>query len=168
MAGITIRVDDAQIRAALAALAVRLGNMQDICDAIGSRLLNLARIGFVREQAPDGTAWKPLAPATILDRQRSKHWPGPILRVKGERGGLYSSLNYKPSPTSVEIGAGWGASAAYAAIQQFGGPAGRGHSVTIPARPYLPSTSILPDAWIASCLDVINTKLLGASWLNAA
>jgi phage virion morphogenesis protein len=157
VAGVTIRVDDAQIRAALAALASRLGNMQDVYDAIGSRLLNLARIGFTREQAPDGTAWKPLAPATILARQKSKHWPGPILRVTGE---LYRSLNYKAGPTSVEIGAGWGASAAYAAIQQFGGPAGRGHSVTIPARPYLPSTSILPDAWIASCLDVINTKLM--------
>ena len=26
----------------------------------------------------------------------------------------------------------------YAAIQQFGGKAGRGHKVTIPARPFLP------------------------------
>ena len=30
------------------------------------------------------------------------------------------------------------ASPVYAAIQQFGGKAGRGHKVTIPARPFLP------------------------------
>jgi phage virion morphogenesis protein len=162
MAGMTIRIVDEAIRATLAALAARLGNMQDVMDAIGSRLLNLARMGFLREQAPDGTPWKPLSNATILARAKAKHWPGPILRVRGARGGLFGSLNYKPGPTSVEIGAGWGESAAYAAIHQFGGPAGRGHAVTIPARPYLP-TSPLPDPYLRSCLDIINQYLAEAA-----
>ena len=162
MSSVTIRIDDAALRTALAAMSAKLGNMQDVMDAIGSRLLNLARMGFLREQAPDGTPWKPLSNVTILARAKAKHWPGPILRVRGARGGLFGSLNYKPGPTSVEIGAGWGESAAYAAIHQFGGQAGRGHSVTIPARPYLP-TSPLPDAYLQSCLDIINQHLAGAA-----
>ena len=159
MAGVTIRIDDAQIHAVLTALAARLGNMQDVMDDVGSRLLNLARVGFTREQTPDGTPWKPLAAATILSRAKTRHWPGPILRVTGE---LCRSLNYKAGPTSVEIGAGWGPSAAYAAIQMFGGPAGRGHAVTIPARPYLPA-SPLPDLYLRSCLDVLNQRLQEAA-----
>ena len=158
--GISIRVEDAQVRAALDALAARLSDMSDAMDAIGSRLRNMARLGFVAQKAPDGSPWRPLATATILRRQKTGHWPGPILRVNGN---LYNSLNYKPGPTSVEIGAGWGASAAYAAIQQLGGPAGRGHKVMLPARPYLPMPGPLPDAWIATCLDVINAKLQEAA-----
>ena len=140
---------------------------------------------------PDGSPWKPLVAATILARKRSGHWPGPILRVSGD---LYNSLNYKPTATDVEIGAGWGNSEAYAAIQQFGGrvlhplrrgvlrfkvdmETGRsrfaskakanfeqdatfgGRPTVIPARPYLPMSGPLPDAWINTCLDVINAKL---------
>ncbi|UJX43038.1 phage virion morphogenesis protein [Desulfovibrio sp. JY] len=161
MAGFTIRIVDAALRTALATLASRLGNMQDVMDDIGNRLLNLARIGFTRQQAPDGTPWKPLAASTILARQKRGKWPGAILRVQGERG-LFGSLNYKPGPTSVEIGAGWGNSAAYAAIHQFGGQAGRSHRVTIPARPYLPQ-SPLPDAYLRTCIDIINQYLAEAA-----
>lgn len=161
MAGVTIRIVDEAVRAALAKVAARLGNMQDVMDAIGSRLLNLARTGFLQERAPDGTPWKPLSNVTILARAKAKQWPGPILRVKGARG-LFGSLNYKPGPSSVEIGGGWGESAAYAAIHQFGGQAGRGHSVTIPARPYLPM-SPLPDPYLRSCLDIINQYLAEAA-----
>lgn len=161
MAGFTIRIVDEAVRAALAKLVGRLGNMTEVYDAIGNRLLNLARMGFLQERAPTGEPWKPLSNVTILARAKAKHWPGPILRVQGARGGLFGSLNYKPGPTSVEIGAGWGASAAYAAIHQFGGQAGRGHSVTIPARPYLPQ-SPLPDAYLRTCIDIINQHLAEA------
>lgn len=155
MAGVTIRIIDEAVRVSLAKLAARLGAMTDVMDDIGSRLTNLARSGFLREQAPDGTPWKPLAAATILARSKIKRWPGPILHMSGE---LYRSLNWKAGPTSVEIGAGCRPSAPYAAIQMFGGPAGRGHKVQVPARPYLP-TSPLPDPYLRSCLDIINQRL---------
>ena len=129
-------------------------------DAIGGRLINLARVGFSQERAPDGSPWKPLAAATILARQKARHSPGPILRVSGD---LYNSLNWRATATSVEIGAGWGNSGPYAALHQFGGQAGRGHKVTIPARPYLPGAGKLPDAYLASCLDIINQKLEAAN-----
>jgi phage virion morphogenesis protein len=155
MASSTIRIEDAPIRAALAALSTRLGNMQDVMDNIGSRLIGLAQGGFTRGQSPDGTPWKPLAASTILARQKRGKWPGSTLRVSG---GLFGSLNWKAAATSVEIGAGWGDSGAYAAIHQFGGQAGRGRKVTIPARPYLPM-SPLPDPYLRSCLDIINQSL---------
>lgn len=157
MAGVTIRIEDDALRTALASLSARLGNMQDVMDDIGSRLVGLARIGFTQQQAPEGTSWKPLTASTILARQKRGKWPGPILRVSGS---LFSSLNWKAGPTSVEIGAGWGQSGPYAAIHQFGGQAGRGHKVTIPARPYLPM-SPLPDAYLQSCLDAISQGLMG-------
>ena len=52
--------------------------------------------------------------------------------------GLAASVRTEHSDSTATIGAGAGKSAAYAAIQQFGGQAGRGKKVTIPARPYLP------------------------------
>jgi phage virion morphogenesis protein len=190
MAGIAVRVEDAQVRAALASLASRLGHMQDVMDAIGGRLVNQARQGFQAERSPDGTPWRPLAKSTIRTRQRQGTWPGQILRVSGS---LFNSINHKPTATSVEIGAGWGNSMAYAAIHQFGGrvlhPMRRGvlrfkidkdgksrfaskakanfeqdvmfggRPTVIPARPYLPTSGTLPDAWIATCVDVINQFL---------
>ncbi|MEA5090815.1 phage virion morphogenesis protein [Solidesulfovibrio sp.] len=191
MAGVTIRIEDNALRTALASLSARLGNMQDVMDAIGSRLVGRARDDYAREQAPDGTPWQPLAASTRRSRQRTGHWPGPILRVSGK---LFRSLNYKPSPMSVELGAGWNESAAYAAIHQFGGrvlrPMRRGvlrfkidkdgrsrfakkskanfeQDVTFGGDPItIPARpylpmSPLPDAYLQSCLDAINQGLLG-------
>ncbi|MGD9610462.1 MAG: phage virion morphogenesis protein [Desulfovibrionaceae bacterium] len=193
--GITIRIDDAQVRAALAAMAARLGNMHDVMDDIGVKLVNLARAGFLAERAPDGTPWKPLAASTILARTRRKTWPGVILRVSGS---LMRSINSQATADAVEIGAGWGNSSAYAAIHLFGGrvlrpmrrgvlrfkvdmETGRsrfaskskanfeqdatfgGKPTVIPARPYLPTSGPLPDAWIASCLDIISQHLEAAA-----
>lgn len=194
MSSATVTIVDAQIRATLGRMADLLGNQQDVNDEMGGRLVNLSRGGFIQQRTPDGAPWKPLAPSTILSRRKSGHWPGPILRVSGN---LMNSLNWKATPTSVEIGAGWGASAAYAAIQQFGGrilrPMRRGvlrfkigkdgtsrfaskakanfeqdatfggQPIDIPAREYLPTSGTLPDAYLASCLDVINTRLMGAA-----
>lgn len=191
MAGVTIRVEDDALRTALASLSARLGNMQDVMDDIGSRLVNLAKAGFGRQQSPEGSPWRPLAASTIRSRQSTGHWPGPILRVSGK---LFGSLNWKATPTSVEIGAGWGESAAYAAIHQFGGrvlrPMRRGvlrfkidkdgrsrfakkskanfeQDVTFGGGPItIPARpylpmSPLPDAYLQSCLDAISQGLMG-------
>lgn len=60
------------------------------------------------------------------------------------------------------LGAGWGNSEPYAAIQLLGGQAGRGHKVTIPSRAYMPTSGTLPDAWLSACLDIINQHLAEA------
>lgn len=118
MTGYAVRVEDAAVQAGLANLRATLGNMQPVLDAIGGRLVNLARDGFTREQAPDGTPWQPLAASTRRSRARRGNWPGPILRVSGN---LFNSLVWKAEMESLEIGAGGNASGAYAAIQQLGG-----------------------------------------------
>jgi len=99
-------------------MAARLGNQHDVMDDIGVKLVNLSRIDFLAEREPDGTPWKPLAASTILARTRRKTWPGAILRVSGS---LMRSINSQATANSVVIGAGWGNSSAYAAIQLLGG-----------------------------------------------
>jgi phage gpG-like protein len=189
MAGATIRIEDDALRAALAGMAGQLGNMQDVMDAIGGRLVNLAKQGFEQEQSPEGTPWKPLAASTILSRARANRWPGPILQMSGK---LKGSLNWQATPTTVEIGAGWGDSGPYAAIHQFGGrvlrPMRRGtlrfkvdkdgrsrfatkakanfeQDATFGGRAFTITarpylpTSPLPDRYLRSCIEIINQRL---------
>ncbi|TNC80709.1 MAG: phage virion morphogenesis protein [Oleiphilus sp.] len=75
---------------------------------------------FENERAPDGTPWIP--------SQRD----GKTLQDKGH---LRDSLTYVLAiqESNVEIGSNMD----YAAIHQFGGHAGKNHSVKIDARPYL-------------------------------
>ncbi len=73
--------------------------------------------------------WKPLSKETI--KRRRKGSSKPLV----DTGRLKNSINFKITGRSVEIGPS--GDIVYAAIHQFGGRAGRGHSAQIPARPYL-------------------------------
>lgn len=71
-------------------------------------------------------------------------------------GALRDSVQGDHDQDSVTVQAGSGASAAYAAIHQFGGMAGRNKKVKIAARPYLPITAqgfLQPEA--ATAVDHI-------------
>ncbi len=76
------------------------------------------------------TKWKKLSKATIKERTKRGDWPGQILV---ESGILKQSISGSVTENSVTIGT----NVEYAAIQQFGGMAGRGKKVKIPARPFL-------------------------------
>lgn len=78
----------------------------------------------------EGPGWHPLASATV--RQRGSDHP--ILQRSGQ---LASSLAIAYGRTYAAVGS----NKVYAAIQQLGGQAGRGHRTRIPARPYLPVTA---------------------------
>lgn len=71
--------------------------------------------------------WQPLAPATVKAKGHAK----PLLDS-----GVLKSVVMKARADQVVVGV-QPAAKAYAAIQHFGGKAGRNHSVTIPARPYM-------------------------------
>lgn len=71
--------------------------------------------------------WQPLAAATVKAKGHSK----PLLDS-----GVLQNIVMKTRPDEVVVGV-QPAAKAYAAIQHFGGKAGRNHSVTIPARPYM-------------------------------
>lgn len=79
---------------------------------------------FDKEQAPDGTKWKPLSPARIKQRMR-RHRTGQM-KILQDVGELRRSVQYEAGQTYVRIGS----NLIYARTHQFG----RGK---IPARPFL-------------------------------
>ena len=117
-------VDIAAHDGALARLAEVLSDPGDIMDWIGRHLVASTRQRFERERAPDGMPWLESARAiaegnrTLTDTGRLR---GSIAHVLTDGG------------RGVEVGP----NVVYAAIHQFGGRAGKGRRVAIPARPYL-------------------------------
>lgn len=89
---------------------------------------------FDKEQAPDGTKWKPLSPARV--KQRMKRHKSGNMKILQDVGELRRSVQYEATQTYVRIGS----NLKYARIHQFGGTIHfkkRKGSVTIPARPFL-------------------------------
>lgn len=114
----------------LGQMAARLKHPNKLMAGVAAELLDLTEGNFASESS-DGRKWDALSDETIKRRKKKGHWPGKKLQVSG---GLASSV--KPFSSSNQ--AGIATSKIYAAIQQLGGKAGRGHKVTVPARPYLP------------------------------
>lgn len=94
---------------------------QEFMDSVGETLVSSTHQHFTDQEGPDGP-WKP--------SQRAEREGGQTL-VDSAR--LKNSITYEASPQMVVIGV----NAVYARIHQLGGQAGRGHKVTIPARPYI-------------------------------
>lgn len=176
MTAFTINVQDQQVKAALKALADRIGNIDGALQTIGADIIERTKRRFETSTAPDGTPWKPNSAATlgILTRRLSGQ-KGKVTKSGGlNKAGRASLANKKPL---IDIGtlrrqfvaiAASGTltvsnSMAYASIHQFGGKAGRGRKVTIPARPFLP---IRPDGSLypaekAEILAALNHYLTG-------
>lgn len=134
--------------AAFRQLAARGANLKPLMQEIGDALAETTKQRFQTSTAPDGTTWAPNAEATYdgylsafkgsfgksgkitkagANRAMSKK---PLI---GESGRLSREILYRAYNDSVEVGS----ALPYAAIHNFGGQAGRGKKVTIPARPYL-------------------------------
>jgi len=128
VAGTTIRIkiDDSQMTSALAAIAKRCGNLLPAMQIIGETVKSSVVENFQDGGRPNG--WQQLSPVTLAMKKGGK-----ILIGKGFAGGLMGSIHSEPENNSVMVGT----DKKYGAIHQFGGQAGRGHKVTIPARPYL-------------------------------
>lgn len=151
MTAFTITVEDRAMQDALRALAERMGKLAPVLTALGDDITERTKRRFDTSSGPDGAAWAPNSAATLgmlasrLGGQKSKVKKDGSLNASGKR----SLANKKPlidsgflrqqivpsvSGNTLTISA----TPAYAAIQQFGGQAGRGRKVTIPARPFLP------------------------------
>lgn len=136
MSGAYVRfgLDDRNLRRELKEDLARLENPEPFLRSIGEEMLPRISKRFKEEKGPDGTRWKPLASATVQARlKRYGNSPLTILRMRGH---LAGSLNYQADRHSLRIGTDSSVEA-YAGIHQFGGQAGRGLKVHIPARPYL-------------------------------
>lgn len=113
--------------AILSMLAMRVANPDPALDEIGAMLVTETQHRFEEEKDPDGHKWDRLAAATIAVR-------GSGAKILRHRANLYDSVTHAvDSRVDVRVGT----NKKYARIHQFGGPAGLGHSVEIPARPYL-------------------------------
>jgi phage virion morphogenesis protein len=151
MTSFTITVDDAAVQAKLKELSARVKNMNPVLQTIGEGIVERTKRRFETSTDPAGTPWKPNSAATLglltarLSGQKSKVKKDGSLNARGQR----ALANKKPLIAAGDlrrqftIGVTNGIltvsnTQKYAAIQQFGGKAGRGHKVTIPARPFLP------------------------------
>ena len=124
--GVLVKVDDKEVRKLLGGILKRMGNPGPAMKILGA----IVRTSSVRNFEKGGrpTKWKALSPETLKTKKGTA-----ILREQGMAGGLMGAVNYKPFSDKVVI---W-ADKVYAAIHHFGGKAGRGRKVTIPARPYM-------------------------------
>lgn len=122
---VTIKVDRGRFGEIVEALA----DKTPFHEVVGEHLLNRVHDRFQEERAPDGSPWQRLSPVTIIAREKAR--PGAPLTILRMQGDFYSSFNYRASSDDVRIGT----AAVQGAIQHFGGQAGRGRKVKIPARP---------------------------------
>ena len=130
MTQLNITVDSKQVEAKLEQLQSRMQNTKPVMAGIAAELLSLTEKSFDKQGHP--TKWQSLAASTISQREKEGTWPGKILQIS--TAGLAASI----TPFHTSDTAGISSSKPYAAIHQFGGQAGRGRKVTIPARPYMP------------------------------
>lgn len=124
-----------RFQAAMQRLADAGHDMTPAMRMVAMTLVDEAEENFDSEGRPD---WPDLAASTIAKRTKAGSWPGKKEQVSG---GLAASIASEFGPTFAKVGQG----KVYAAIQNLGGDAGRGHAAHLPPRPSLPIT---PDGGI--------------------
>jgi phage virion morphogenesis protein len=151
--GITIKVEEDTISSGLTDLKKRGTNMQTVMSTIGEVILSNIEENFraegryseVGDWRGGTTNWKDLSDVTVKKRGQAH----PILQ---QSGALASSFTKEASATGVQVGT----NKVYAAIQNFGGMAGRNRKVKIPARPMM----TIADESVKEMQDTIGDYLL--------
>jgi phage virion morphogenesis protein len=121
----TVTLDAERAKATLAALKGKLKNMTPVMKTIGQVVRTSIQKNFELGGRPEG--WIRLSPATVAKKRKG----GGRILVDSAR--LKNSIKVQASSDKVVVGT----SVIYAAIHHFGGMAGRGKKVKIPARPYM-------------------------------
>lgn len=125
MTGVRITVNDRELLQVLRRLA-RIGREPGaFLRPIGQQLINSTRERARREVSPEFTPWPELEPAYAAQKRG-----GHMLR---ESGNLLGTLTREVEGNTLRVGT----NRIYGAIHQFGGQAGPGRKVSIPARPWL-------------------------------
>ncbi len=120
MVTIDVKIEDSQVKAMLSQLQERAKDCKPAFNLIGQIVRNSIIKNFMEGGRP--TKWK-------LSKRAIKQSGQTLLHT----GRLRDSINSKAFANRAEVGT----NVIYAAIHQFGGKAGRGKKVTIPARPFL-------------------------------
>jgi len=133
MAGarVDVRFDEGTLRQAFEALQRAGADLRRPLTEIGEYLVSQTTERFREGRGPDGEPW----PQSRRAAEQTKVRDGVLVSGKTlvNFGHLRDSITYRAGPSSVEIGS----NLVYAAIHQFGGRAGRGKRLTLPARPFL-------------------------------
>lgn len=166
---ITIQIEDREVLRALDALRARVGDMTPAMRAAAQVLRSDILERFDTQTAPDGASWKPLSAASILSRAR-RHAPAGYRKRRAQTVARFASgakalLDTGQLRNSIKVlranaaEAVVGTKLPYAAIHHFGGKAGRGRKVTIPARPFMG----LSREGQQSLMDVIVQHIAGGA-----
>lgn len=173
MTAFDVTIRDTAAQAVLDQLAQRATNLRPALLEIGDDLLAMTKEAFSTSTSPWGERWAPNTEATILDHLSK--FSGSLSKKTGRitATGTRRVLNKKPligetRALSTETLPNVDGNTLtlsnpmiYAAIHNFGGQAGRGKKVTIPARPFMPadeSGNLAPRAQDA-ILDVLDRHL---------
>lgn len=139
--GMEITINDKGVQELLSITQRRLQDLTPAFKNIGEYMVREREKLFRDEHAPDGTPWAPLAESSKYSIFRKKKTAKQGLQAIAGKKILTQDHHlkrtvYKAGSDQVVISPDK-TSQAYAAIHQFGGKAGRGKKVTIPARPHL-------------------------------
>lgn len=127
---IEIKIDDSEFRKAMEELIRKGATLRPLMRNIAGIMHNAVEDNFAQEGRP---RWSPLSAKTVQSRAKRGYWPGKILQMRGQ---LAASISSRHTENTAEVGT----NLVYAGIHQFGGKAGRGRKVDIPARPFLKLT----------------------------
>ena len=172
----TITVQDQGVQDALKLLSARVQDMTPVLDNIGVAMIERTKRRFETGTDPEGNAWKPNSATTLAmlaerlagkssyrKKNGDRNAKGNLALANkkpliGESGDLRREIHSLVSGNSLTVSSVM----IYSAIQQFGGQAGRGLKVTIPARPFLPirlDGTLYPEEQ-ADILEAINEYLM--------
>ena len=152
---IKVFVEDSQANQLLKSIRSRYGDLHQVLNSIGDEYTKRVDNRFVSETDPDGRPWTPTRVISnylgyVGTRKGYKRkqaytqagrWRVAFARYLADKkilhqtGALRGDIHYQVSGSTLTIGTS--GRIPYAGIHQFGGLAGRGRKVHIPARPYL-------------------------------
>jgi phage virion morphogenesis protein len=152
---ITIEVNDREVLARLDEIMRRIGDPSEALLAIGETITEQTNPHFAASTAPDGSLWKPLAPATVLSRLNEiGRSAGRSMKPLIDSGILQDTIHHQLTPDRMGVDIGTnrfsGEWEGGAAVHQFGSRNGK-----IPARPFLG----LSESDKTAVLDILDNYL---------
>lgn len=152
---ISIQVDGSRVQGRLRQIQAALGDTTQAMRTIGEIVVRQIHDSFDRQASPAGAQWRRLSQRTLMARagygkgKRIYNKDGNLraaarrtvqtAKILEDTGLLRKSFSLEAGPDKVVVGS----SSAQAPVLNFGGRAGRGRRVVIPARPFMPDGETL-------------------------
>lgn len=153
--------DDSKAQALFARLSAAGRSVGPLLDTVVHAITERVRLAFHDQADPWGEPWKPLSQVTLDKRRDAGRGGVSILRDTGQ---LLASLVGAVTQGLADIRIGFADRPA--TIHQFGGHAGRGHKVEIPARPSMPIRAEgrvdMPQSWRDELVDAMTAHVEAA------